>query len=726
MRPDRLASILIAVAALASTSIASAQGVAPADTTTRSAAPADTARAAAPADTARAAAPADTTRADSAADTTRTGTAGADTTRGAFAVIDTTRLARRAPPPPPPSETVSFDEERKRGSLSLAQALRGLRPLWVRPLPMVGPEVGPVSLPDAGSRFRTSPPGTRPVSATERPMVAGSVYGIGFLDLATALDAPRAEEGEIFDLMSLHADLEPASFARAGELLAQPPAEFSFERVMPGAPDRLGRPRSALYYGNGRQGELDAGVRFLSSSLGWGIGASHTRHEADGTGPLHRSRTQRYALASGLPRALGHHLWMDGVVFDWTIEDEVPSVNPFTSDPILLQNRSELMDRVIRLHGRASGDRWSSAWAVGAADIRRTQVSASEARDRWRLPEASLEWNARAGSDSGWFARVDAAARSRGIEHRVGESPDVDVRRNEARLGAGIGRAVGKGAGIEASVAGDWRETDPALLDARVSFWSEGSRARFRIDAERAYERPTWIDLLTPVAVIDSGIPNTTSRIRITRGGDPSLPARSLSGLLARASYDLSRKVSVTLEGAVRRVEDDFGWTLARSERFGTIFDTLLVDTRAAGRGDGWASYAGASLRARTGSLEIRGAGWVRGGPERLSPQAGSPPRFGADAAAEGRVVLFGGDLPLVGRIEAHGEGPRTGEFSEPGWISLDGSLRADFGAAAVIVEYTNMLDRVLPSGATDLATGHAIPMPPRSLRLGIVWYLLD
>ena len=90
------------------------------------------------------------------------------------------------------------------------------------------------------------------------------------------------------------------------------------------------------------------------------------------------------------------------------------------------------------------------------------------------------------------------------------------------------------------------------------------------------------------------------------------------------------------------------------------------------------------------------------------------------------RVVLFGGDLPLVGRIEAHGEGPRTGESSEPGWISLDGSLRADFGAAAVIVEYTNMLDRVVPSGTTDLATGRAIPMPPRSLRLGIVWYLLD
>jgi hypothetical protein len=714
MRSDRTAAVFLAILALAAAAVSSAQEPAPPDT----------ARAAV-ADTVRGGDLPDTTRAVAPADTTRRGAAAVDTLRGA--PIDTTRVTRRVPAVPPPSEQISLDDERKRGSLSLAQSLRGLRPAWVRPLPMVGPEVGPISLPDAGSRIRTAPPGVRPVSATERPIVVAPGFGVGFLDLATSIDAPRAEEEEVFDLISLRADLRPASFARAGELLAQPPADFSFERVMPGAPARLRRPRSALYYGNGRSGELDLGVRFLSAALGWGIGGSHTRHEADGVEPLHRSRTERYALASGLPRALGHHLWVDGVVLDWTIDDEV-AIDPGTG-AVALQSRSELADRVIRLHGRsASSERWSSEWTVGAADIRRTQVDAFDRRERWRLPEASFGWNARAGSDSGWSARVEATARTRGIEYRVGESPDVDVRREEARLAVAFARAVGGGAGLEGGVAGDWRETDPTLLDARLSFWSERPRARFRIDAERAHERPTWIDLLTPSAVIDAGTGVTPNRIRITRSGDPTLGARSLTGVLARASYDVSPALSVTMEGAARRVEHDFGWTLTRTDDpVDTLFlDTLLVDTRAAVRGDGWASYAGASFRARAGAFTLHGAGWARGGPDRLSPRAGSPPRFGGDAAAETRVVLFQGDLPLVARVEAHGEGPRTGEAPEPGWIAFDGSFRADFGPAAVLVEYTNMFERVVPSGVTDLETGRAVPMPGRSLRLGIVWYLLD
>ena len=719
MRPDRFA--LVALLALSLSPPAPGWAQSPADTT-RPAAAADT----------TIAAPADTTRAGATSDTTRAG-ATPDTTRGAFAVTDTTRTVRRAPAVPPPSEAISLDDERKRGSLSLIQALRGLRPALSRPLPMVGPEVGPISLPDAGSRVRTTPPGWKGLSATDRPMVAAPVYGIGLLDLSTTIDAPRTEEEEIFDDLSLTADLKPTSFARAGELLASHPAEFSFERVMPGSPERLRRPRSALYYGNGRSGELDAGVRFLSSALGWGIGASHTRHEADGEDPLHTSRTQRYGLASGLPRALGHYLWLDGVVFDWTITDQVPSVDPSSSDPILLESRSELHDRMIRLHGRASGDRWSSAWTAGASDIRRTEVDDQfldepKHRERWRLPEAFFEWNASTGSDSStWSARADASVRSRGIEYRVGDTPEIDVRRKEARVGVGITRALRRGTGIEASGAADWRETSPTLLDARLSFFSQSSRTRLRIDAERAHERPTWIDLLTPIAVIDSGIPNRTDRIRITHGGDPSLPARSLTGVLARVSHDFSKRLSLTLEGSARHVEDDFGWSLTRTRTPIAIGgDTLHVDTRAVTRGDGWVSYGGASLRARLGAFGLEGAGWVRGGSEGLSPQAGSPPRFAADAAGETRVVLFQGDLPLIARVEAHGEGPRTGDSNEPGWVTVDGSLRADFGPAAILVEFTNLFDRAVPSGVTDLSTGRAIPMPGSSIRLGIVWYLLD
>jgi hypothetical protein len=713
MRPDRILAALAMALLVGAASPSASQPAAP-DPTRASTATADT--------TGRGSSPADTS----------SGASPADTLHGAVAVIDTTRAVRRAPAVPPPSETISFDDERKRGSLSLAQALHGLRPVWVRPLPMVGPEVGPLSLPDAGSRVRTAPPGTRPVSATDRPIVTAPAYGIGLIDLATSLDDPRAEEGEIFDLLSLRADLRPASFTRAGELLAQPPAEHSFERVMPGADARLRRPRSALYYGNGRSGELDAGVRFLSSALGWGIGASHTRHEADGVEPLDHSRTSRYALASGLPRALGQSLWVDGVVFNWKIEDGVPGVNPFTSDLITIRNRSELADRVIRLHGRALGERGSSEWTAGAADIRRTQVmgasdDAPERRERWRLPEAFVEWSARVGNDSAWVAHVDAGARSRGIEYRVGDTPDVDVRRKEGRVALGIGRGLGRGTAVEGGLAGDWRETDPGLVDARLSLRRERTNARWRIDLEHAHERPTWIDRFTPFATIDSGIPNaSTSRIRITRSGDPSLGARALSGVLARASFDLSPKVLLSMEGAARRITDDFGWTLTRSRTEGPSGDTIFVETRAALRGDGWASYAGASLRARLGAFTFHGTGWARGGPGGLAPQAGSLPRFGADGAAETRVVLFQGDLPLLARLEAHAEGPRTGDLAEPGWVAFDGSLRADFGTAAVLVEATNLFDRSIPSGVTDLRTGRAIAMPGPSLRLGIVWYLLD
>src|SRR5688572_11080177 len=167
MRPDRIAIVLLLAAFWVPPARAWAQPGS-SGATTRTPAPADTARAVAPTDTTGTAAPPDTVRAPAPVDTTGR-PAVADTLRGAVAVIDTTRLARRAPAVPPPSEAISLDDERKRGSLSLGQTLRGLRPVLVRPLPMVGPEVGPISLPDAGSRVRTAPPGWRPLSATDRP-----------------------------------------------------------------------------------------------------------------------------------------------------------------------------------------------------------------------------------------------------------------------------------------------------------------------------------------------------------------------------------------------------------------------------------------------------------------------------------------------------------------------------------------------------------------------------
>ncbi|HKW51256.1 MAG TPA: hypothetical protein VJQ53_05915, partial [Candidatus Eisenbacteria bacterium] len=109
-----------------------------------------------------------------------------------------------------------------------------------------------------------------------------------------------------------------------------------------------------------------------------------------------------------------------------------------------------------------------------------------------------------------------------------------------------------------------------------------------------------------------------------------------------------------------------------------------------------------------------------------LSPRAGSPPRYGADGAAAVRVSLFHGDLPVDLGFEVHAQGPRSGIVREPALAVLDGSIHADFGPAGAFFNFDNVLDRHVPSAIYDVAGDRAVPMPGRSFRFGVVWYLFD
>ncbi len=637
-----------------------------------------------------------------------------DSTRVAPAAVrDTSRVAI-------PS-VVDFEEQRKSGDGSLERALRGRRAALFLPLPLFGAPTGALAVPDAGSRLRISPLGTVADVATDRTLLSAREYGIGLLDPASTLDVPRADGVETLDLSAIASSLQPESFDRAGALLAQPAVERAITRVFPGEGRRERRAKSALYYSSGDAGVLDTGARFVTPSLGKGVGGSYARHEADGISPLHHSVSTRYALAAGLPRVLQHSLWVEGNVFEWTVEDDAIGVNPFTSavEPVL--GRAEINSRALTLHARATG-RLQSRWTIRAGEAKRTRVEADGRRERWEFPEWSLAWNGELGTWRGWTPLASVRGDSRRVEF-ASDSLFFAPRHEEARAGAGLRRSLGRSGGVEADLAMDWRETAPTLLDGRVSTWGEGSRASGRIDLEWAHERPSWVDLLTPErVVIAPPLINFTKQLRLSRSGDPKLQPRRLSGALARGSYAVSRALAVSAEGSVRRIHDDFGWDLSRLD----TADTLFLDARATLRGDGWVSHGAVGLTFQPGPLRLRGLGWARGGPDRLSPRAGSPPRYGADASAFLRMVLFQGDLPLDVGFDLHAQGPRREIALEPGWAAWDASVRANFGSAGAFFEFDNVFDRRVPSAVFDAVTDRAVPMPGRAFQFGVVWYLFD
>ncbi|TMQ66743.1 MAG: hypothetical protein E6K79_02220 [Candidatus Eisenbacteria bacterium] len=639
---------------------------------------------------------------------------------------DSTRVARVPVRETGPAQApaVDFEEQRKAGDASLESALRGRRASIFLPLPLFGAATGALSVPDAGSRLRTYPLGAVADLPTDRTIVAARPYGIGVFDLATVLDNPRADGEETLDLVALSRGLTPEPFDRAGALLAEPVAERAVTRVVPGEGRRERRAKSALYYGNGDAGILDTGARFVSPVLGKGIGGSYARHESDGISPLHHAVSTRYALAGGLPRLLRHDLWVEGEIFKWTVEDEADSVNPFTSEIQTLLGRAEIASRSLTLHARAVGDRRLSRWTLRVGEAKRTRVRPDGSRERWEFPEWSLRWNGELGSASGWIPVASLRADSRRVELVTEGDPLFASRREEARAAAGLRRSLGGAGGAEASVAADWREASPTLLDGRLSVWGEGRAASGRIDLEWAHERPSWVDLLSPASAASVPPPSALypKFLSISRSGDPSLEPRRLAGALARGSYALSRAVKVEAEGSMRRLHDDFGWDVSRLE----TIDTIFVDVRAAPRGDGWVSHGSVSFVLQPGALRLRGLGWARGGPDRLSPRAGSPPRYGADGAAAVRLSLFHGDLPAYFGFEVHAQGPRRGIVREPAVAVVDGFIHADFGPAGAFFNFDNVLDHHAPSAIYDVAGDRAVPMPGRSFRFGVVWYLFD
>ena len=640
-----------------------------------------------------------------------------DSTRAAHAAV---REASPAGPPP----AVDLEAQRKAGDASLESALRGRRATLLLPLPLFGAVTGALSVPDAGSRIRTFPLGTVADVATDRTLVAAKPYGIGVLDLAAVLDNPRADGVETLDLIALSRGLRPEPFDRAGALLAEPVAERVFARVVPGEGRRERRAKSALYYGNGHGGILDTGARFVSPALGKGIGGSYARHEADGISPLHHAVSARYALAGGLPRLLHHDLWVEGEIFNATVEDEADSVNPYTSAIETLLGRAEIASRSLTLHASSVGEGRLSRWTLRAGEAKRTRVRPDGSRERWEFPEWSLRWNGELGTTRGWTPLAWLRADSRRVELVTQGDPLFAPRREEARVGAGLRRSLGRAAGAEGNLAVDWREASPRLLEGRLSAWGEGSRASGRIDLELAHERPSWVDLLSPDRIVTVPSPSAfyPKALRISRSGDPSLEPRRLAGALARGAYSLSRALRIDVEGSVRKLNDDFGWEVSRLE----TVDTLFVDVRAAPRGDGWVSHGAAGFLVQPGPVRLRGLGWARGGPDRLSPRAGSPPRYGADGAASLRLSLFHGDLPVDVGFEAHARGPQRGIVREPALAVLDGFIHADFGPAGAFFQLDNALDRHAPSAIYDVAGDVAVPMPGRAFRFGVVWYLFD
>ena len=153
----------------------------------------------------------------------------------------------------------------------------------------------------------------------------------------------------------------------------------------------------------------------------------------------------------------------------------------------------------------------------------------------------------------------------------------------------------------------------------------------------------------------------------------------------------------------------------------------LYDDSSIAGpRGSGWVSHAALAWDLRRGPFRLRGVGWIRGGPDSLSPQAGSPPRRAVEAALEWRPVLFKGDLPLHIGVASHARGPRRGLIREAGQVTWDGSLSADFGSAGAFLRVRDVFDRRPGSAIWDPAFPAGAPTPGRTIQAGIAWSLLD
>jgi len=618
---------------------------------------------------------------------------------------------------------LSLEERRKQGAGSLEDVLRGRDAALLLPAPRFGPLSSPAVLPDAGTRIRPWPREIAAERSTDRTVIAGFPVGLAIPDLAVTWDDPEGDGVEIQEWRALDPSMASGPFRTAGALLAAPRAEPFHDFAMPGAPRSSRRVRSALSYRKGDGDALDTGAHFASPLLARGVAFSYARHASDGISPLLSHLSTRYFAAAGLPRVGPLSLWLEGARYRRTIEVDIPS--GYAANLGATVARGEWGSEQIALLGRGRGDRLQGDGALRIGRATRTQVGYGGARERWAFPEAALSARVERGSGAAkgwtWSGSVDAS--SRRVEYRLDSLPAFDPRFESMRLTAGAERPLSSRVRLAMTAAFDARKRDRPFVDGRVSLWGDGRKGSARLDIESAHERPSWVDRLTPARdslLLFAG--PAGEDVRLFRSGDPSLRSRALRGVLGSGRIRVSRGASLLASGSVRRLTDDFGWDSSREE----YPDSIVILNVARSRGDGWVSYAAAGASLDRSWFRLHGIAWIRGGPERLSPRAGSPPRRGLDGAVSLRAALFGGDLPLELGAAAHAQGPRRGLVRAPSTVSWDGTLRADFGSAALFFQFSNVFDRRVPSTVYELSTDAAVLLPRREFHFGIVWYLID
>jgi hypothetical protein len=634
-----------------------------------------------------------------------------------------TEAARTSAAPDTSGFVIRVDAARKRGETSLADLLRGRRPVFVAAAPSFASGSGVPILLDAGGAVRPRPETIAGERATDRTVISSLPTLAGAPGLATAWDLPESRGFDSFDFVAIDSMLSPGPFRSAGELLARPRTVPFTAFAMPDPP-RPERVRSALYYRRGDGGLLDTGARFSSPLLARGVAASFTRHTAEVLPPFLTTLSTRYTAAAGLTRPGAFSSWVEGRLFTMNMEIDFPG--GYANSFALTHARSEWASREAALHAQWKGSVLRASGALRVGQGQATQVGYQKSRERWRFPELSGEgWVSGGGGAGGsglggWTWSVGGEAARRRIDYREDSATSFRPQIYSGRLTAGLRR--GGDSGAAADVAADMREGDGTLIDARLSLWAAAPRRRVRLDLESAHERPTYVDLLTPRREDTYfSTADFTKTIVIQRSGNPALRARALRGALAAGSLSLGR-VDLLAFGSLRHVTDDFGWSARRSE----TADTVLIVDVAEQRGDGWTAFGAAGAEASLGPIALRGMAWARGGRDGLSPQSGSPPRVGLDASVGLRGTFFQGDLPLQLDLETHASGPRQGLIQAPAIATWDARLRADFVGAGVFLGVANLFDRSVPSAIYEIEADRGAAMPGRAFLAGVVWYLFD
>ena len=667
------------------------------------------------------------------ADSTRATSAIADTTRRTFppppSGIDLGRLTvEPLPQPPEAAPAIDVTAERKLGAASLEDVIRFHRAVILDVLPVSGPTEGALALPDGGGAIRLGIPLEPAQRTTDEPLIGSIAYGWGAPWMAFALGDPRAEEVEALDLDSLRFPLDRPSFRGPGEALTRLLPRGPAFSAPPGDTAGPGVSRTTLIYQRGGGNAQLAGIRLQTTAFRRRLYAAYTRNEANGWSPLLSTKTSRYALRAELGRVGVHRFELEGALHERTIEDSV-SAGALSERP----GRSEWDRRRIALSASHQGERFRDTWRVGFGTEKETWILSTDlnlspqagSREHWEFPtlsaEGSVTW--RPASKLTWLASLRAASRK--VLYRGPSVPEIHSRFEDARAHAGVRLELTPQAGMGLDGAYDVRETQPSFSDARASLWGATGRARGRLDLESAHERPTWVDLLTPATLHDFVSPQPAYPLvqsLLFRSGDPGLRPRRLSGPVGSAGITPFEGFDLELYGSYRRLTDDFGWKVSADTSAG-LYD---VSSIAGPRGSGWVSHAALAWDLRRGPFRLRGVGWIRGGPDSLSPQAGSPPRRAVEAALEWRPVLFKGDLPLHIGVASHASGPRRGLIREAGQVTWDGSLSADFGSAGAFLRVRDVFDRRPGSAIWDPAFPAGAPTPGRTIQAGIAWSLLD